>query len=93
MFSSDIKEINKGGKTEYVFMEGMSVYGRNECLWKECVFMEGMHVYGRNECYWKEWVTEHINRCIIYDDYVSYFSVCMTRCVQSLSLMSPAHSQ
>ena len=35
-------------------MEGMGVYGRNECLWKEWVFMEGMSVYGRNECLWKE---------------------------------------
>jgi len=30
-------------------MEGMSVYGRNVCLWKECMFMEGMSVFGRNE--------------------------------------------
>ena len=30
-------------------MEGMSVYGRNECLWKERMFMEGMSVYGRKE--------------------------------------------
>ena len=35
-------------------MEGMSVYGRNACLWKELVFMEGISVYGRNECLWKE---------------------------------------